>query len=337
MQSVSTLMQAGLDVDPLAATDDCDYTLSNGDSTLVLTCAGQSVTSRAKAELSTPWATPCAAWACLRGGGSFRALPEVAPSLPCRRVEVTRRDEHRPLRSEHDARTSSAFEQEEDERRPSWGSSGRSRGWRSATPRLRAGRPRPSHPRRGDGAHRRRRGPPPRPSRSGPSRSGAEPPRRGVRHGLARRRSLSTPSSVDKPPCAPARAGGGARPRCRRTPARFRAHRLQNASTLAPYAGSVTTVAFPLGWMVFSLGAGALLSAAAIVASALVAYGGAPHCPRSRGGEARDRRRGRGARALTEARPRSTSNARQRCRRAPSRHQGAAAFGASFTCALPRC
>ena len=65
-----------------------------------------------------------------------------------------------------------------------------------------------------------------------------------------------------------------ATPALSRDTLRFRAHRLQNASTLVPYLGFVTTVAVPLGWMAYSLGAGAALSAVAMIASALVVYVG---------------------------------------------------------------
>jgi hypothetical protein len=54
--------------------------------------------------------------------------------------------------------------------------------------------------------------------------------------------------------------------------ARFRAYRLQNASTLVPYVGVIVTFVLPLGWMVSSLGAGDALSILAMIASALVAY-----------------------------------------------------------------
>jgi hypothetical protein len=56
--------------------------------------------------------------------------------------------------------------------------------------------------------------------------------------------------------------------------ARSRAYRLQNASTLVPYAGFITTFALPLGWLVNSLGAGAALSTVAMIASALAVYVG---------------------------------------------------------------
>jgi hypothetical protein len=55
--------------------------------------------------------------------------------------------------------------------------------------------------------------------------------------------------------------------------ARFRAYRLQNASTFVPYVGTLATFVLPLGWMVDSLGAGAVLSALAMMASAVVVYG----------------------------------------------------------------
>jgi hypothetical protein len=54
--------------------------------------------------------------------------------------------------------------------------------------------------------------------------------------------------------------------------ARFRAYRLQNASTFVPYVGTLATFVLPLGWMVDSLGAGAALSALAMMASAVVVY-----------------------------------------------------------------
>ena len=41
-----------------------------------------------------------------------------------------------------------------------------------------------------------------------------------------------------------------------------------------PYVGFIATFALPLGWMVYSLGAGAVLSTVAMIASALVVYVG---------------------------------------------------------------
>jgi hypothetical protein len=51
---------------------------------------------------------------------------------------------------------------------------------------------------------------------------------------------------------------------------RYRAHRLQNASTLVPYVGFITTCVLPLGWMMS--GFGAAPASVAMIAAAVVAY-----------------------------------------------------------------